>query len=399
MQNQKFDSIKDAIADLKDGKIVILCDDENRENEGDFIALAQTITPQTINFMITNGRGLVCMPIAQEYANHLKLTSMVDVNTCNYQTAFTVSIDHVSNSTGISAYDRATTIQKVLDENSVANDFRRPGHIFPLIAKPLGVLERAGHTEAVVDLAKLCGSKPAGVLCEIINTDGTMARYPDLLEVAKKHNLKRITIKDLVDFRKCNEQLIAREVEAELPTKIGKFNIIGYSSILDNKEHIAIVKNINNPTKPPLVRLHSECLTGDSLYSLRCDCGEQLEKSLAAIEEYGTGVLLYLRQEGRGIGLFNKLKAYKLQDSGLDTVDANLELGLEIDARDYLIAAQILHELNITKIRLITNNPKKVAALEKYHIKVLERVYIKSTVCSENEAYLNIKASKLGHLL
>lgn len=402
---KKFDSITAAIDDLKQGKIIIVCDDEKRENEGDLVILAEFATPLAINFMITHGRGLVCMPLTKDHADKLGLTSMVNRNTDNFKTAFTISIDHVSNSTGISAFDRSTTILKMLEDDAKPENFRRPGHMFPLIAKSKGVLERNGHTEAVVDLAKLCGKKPAGVLCEIVNDDGTMARYDDLLAVKEKFNLKMIAISDLIAYRKMQDKLVKREAEAILPTKYGQFKVLGYSNILDDKEHVALVKgdtsqlNSAISDKIPLVRLHSECLTGDVFHSMRCDCGEQLDKSIKLIEAEGLGVILYLRQEGRGIGLINKLKAYELQQGGLDTVEANHKLGFAPDLREYLFAAKILQDLGIKKIRLITNNPEKITELESYGIEVIQVIKQVSTVYPENKKYLEIKASKLGHTI
>jgi 3,4-dihydroxy 2-butanone 4-phosphate synthase/GTP cyclohydrolase II len=395
-----FDTIADAINDLKHGKVVIVCDDETRENEGDFVALAEFATPEVVNFMITHGRGLVCMPVSVEYAEKLNLTPMVNKNTDNLNTAFTISVDHITNSTGISAFDRATTITKIIDPKSAINDFRRPGHIFPLVAIKNGVLGRLGHTEATVDLAKMCDSKPAGIICEIMNTDGTMARVNDLFKIATRFGLKIITIKDLVLYRKNVEKLIKREAVAELPTQIGKFDIYGYSNTLDDKEHLAIVKgNLKSSDKIPLVRIHSECLTGDVFHSLRCDCGEQLNNALTTIENEGVGVVIYLRQEGRGIGLINKIKAYKLQQEGLDTVEANLKLGFPDDMREYLIAAQILRDLDCTEIRVITNNPEKIKELESYGIKVSGRVVLESTRYPENTRYLDTKVEKFGHFL
>ncbi len=395
-----FDTIADAINDLKQGKIVIVCDDENRENEGDFVALAEFATPEVVNFMITHGRGLVCMPVSVEYAEKLNLTPMVNKNTDNLNTAFTISVDHITNSTGISAFDRATTITKIIDPKSAINDFRRPGHIFPLVAIKNGVLGRLGHTEATVDLARMCDSKPAGIICEIMNTDGTMARVNDLFKIATRFDLKIITIKDLVLYRKNVEKLIKREAVAELPTQIGKFDIYGYSNTFDDKEHLAIVKgDLKYSDKIPLVRIHSECLTGDVFHSLRCDCGEQLNKALTTIEKEGVGVVIYLRQEGRGIGLINKIKAYKLQQEGLDTVEANLKLGFPDDMREYLIAAQILRDLDCTEIRVITNNPEKIKELESYGIKVSGRVVLESTRYPENTRYLDTKVEKFGHFL
>ncbi|HLX52727.1 MAG TPA: bifunctional 3,4-dihydroxy-2-butanone-4-phosphate synthase/GTP cyclohydrolase II [Aquella sp.] len=394
-----FDTIDSALTDLKQGKIIIVCDDEARENEGDFIALAELTTPETVNFLVTHGRGLVCMPIDQEYANKLNLSAMSPINTDRYNTAFTVSVDHVSNSTGISALDRATTIRKILDDNITATDFRRPGHIFPLIAKDGGVLKRHGHTEAVVDLAKLCGSKPAGVLCEIMNADGTMARRDDLLIIAKTHNLKIITIKDLIEYRKRYDTLIKREAHATLPTRLGQFNITGYTNQIDGNHHIAITKGDLTIAEAPLVRIHSECLTGDVFHSLRCDCGEQLDMALGMIEADGVGAVVYMRQEGRGIGLINKLKAYKLQEDGMDTAEANRALGFADDLREYFLAAQILHDLDIHSIRLMTNSAEKIEALERYGIKVVERVPLKTKPHPENKNYLQTKTTKFGHLL
>lgn len=394
-----FNTINEALTDLKQGKVVIVCDDENRENEGDFVGLAEFVTPDMINLMITHGRGLVCMPITKKYAEDLELNDMVLRNTDNHQTAFTVSIDHVSNSTGISTFDRATTIQKTISDGVKASDFRRPGHIFPLVAKANGVFERLGHTEAVVDLARLCKSKPAGVICEIVNFDGTMARYPELVKIAKQLDLKMITIADLVKYRKIHDKLVAREVEVLLPTKFGEFTMFGYQDLVSNKEHVAIVKGSPSLQQVPLVRIHSECLTGDVFHSKRCDCGEQLEHALTTIENEGSGIVIYLRQEGRGIGLLNKLRAYKLQQNGYDTIDANRKLGFADDLREYYIAAQILKDLGVNSVRLITNNPSKIAELEEYGVKVVERVSKASTVYPENKDYLATKISRLGHLL
>ncbi|MCX8514168.1 MAG: bifunctional 3,4-dihydroxy-2-butanone-4-phosphate synthase/GTP cyclohydrolase II [Burkholderiales bacterium] len=397
-----FNTIDEAIADLKKGKVIIVCDDENRENEGDFIALADNITAEIINFMITHGKGLLCMPINQEIAQRINLDLMVANNTDNFNTAFTVSVDHISTGTGISAESRAVTIQKIIDSSVPAAEFRKPGHIFPLIAKENGVLERNGHTEAAVDLAKLCGATPAGVICEIINVDGTMARVPQLQQMARDFNLKIITIKDLTYYIKKTKHLIKLEAVAKLPTNYGEFNIYAYSNILDNKEHIAIIKGDPlqfTADKIPLVRIHSECLTGDVFASRRCDCGEQLDKSFQIIEQAGYGMVIYLRQEGRGIGIINKIKAYELQQQGLDTVDANKELGLAVDMREYAIAAKILLSLNITKIRLITNNPQKIDELNFYGIEVSERINVKTAKVAENEKYLQTKKERLGHLL
>lgn len=394
-----FDPIEEAIYDLMRGKVVIVVDDEDRENEGDFIALAEKSTPEVINFMISQGRGLVCLPITQERADELGLKPMVSENTDNHGTAFTVSIDHKDTTTGISANERSLTAKAIMDPNAKINDFRRPGHMFPLIAKKGGVLRRSGHTEAAVDLAMMCGAYPAGVICEIIKEDGTMARLPDLVEISRKHNLKLITIKDLIHYRNEKEKLITREVAVRMPTDFGEFQAIAYTNEVDDKEHLALVKGEIDSTKPVLVRVHSECLTGDVFHSHRCDCGPQFAAALRQIDEAGSGVLLYMRQEGRGIGLINKLKAYKLQEEGLDTVDANLQLGFAADLRDYGIGAQILKDLGVRQIRLLTNNPRKIKGLEGYGLEVVERVPIQMQENEDNTHYLHTKQAKLGHLM
>ena len=394
----KFNSIEEAIEDIKNGKMIIVVDDEDRENEGDLVIAAEKATPEAVNFMIKYAKGLLCVPIEEEIADKLKLNPMVENNTDNHETAFTVSVDYKDTTTGISAYERALTINKIAESDNYS-DFRRPGHIFPLIAKKSGVLDRIGHTEASVDLAKLAGLKGCAAICEIIKDDGTMARRDDLFAFAKKHNLKMITIKDLINYRRKEDILVTKEAEAKLPTKFGDFRMIGFKEKKSELCHVALIKGDISENEAILTRVHSECLTGDAFGSKKCDCGEQYEAAMKMIEEEGSGILLYMRQEGRGICLLNKIKAYALQDTGLDTVDANLALGFEEDMRDYKISADMLKILGVSEVKLITNNLAKIEGLVKNDIKVIERVPIQIKPNKNDVFYLKTKKERMNHLL
>ena len=395
-----FNSIEEAIEDIKKGKPIIIVDDEDRENEGDLVIPAQVITEETVNFMIKEARGLMCVPITKERADELELNLMTANNTDSHGTAFTISVDSLEGTTtGISVGDRYRTIKDILNPQKKSKDFKKPGHLFPLIASKGGVLDRKGHTEASVDLAKICGYEPVSVIIEIIKDDGEMARRDDLIEFAKKYDLKIITIDHIIDYRKKNEDLVTREVEVVLPTKFGDFKMAAFSDEIEKKEYIAVFKGDLQGKEEVLVRLHSECLTGDVFGSKRCDCGEQLQKSLESINEKGEGLLIYLRQEGRGIGIYNKLKAYNLQDQGHDTVEANHLLGFKDDLRDFAVAAQIIKDFGIKSINILTNNPKKIESLEKYGIDVKKRIDSETEPTTENKKYLETKRDKMGHYI
>jgi len=394
-----FNTIEETVEAIKNGEMVIIVDDEDRENEGDLVMAAEKVTPEAINFMAKNGRGLICLPATGERLDELRLCPMTSGSTAHLSTAYTVSIDaKEKTSTGISAYDRALTIKLFIDPEAEADDFMKPGHVFPLRAREGGVLVRAGHTEAAVDLAKLAGLYRAGVICEIMNDDGTMARVPDLMVFAEKFGLKIATVADLIQYRRKNEKLVRRAASAQLPTRFGEFTIYAYESRVDNEVHIALTKGEFFENEPVLVRVHSKCLTGDTFHSLRCDCGEQLDRAMQMIQEEGRGVIVYMNQEGRGIGLTNKMRAYMLQDDGLDTVEANEQLGFKPDLRDYGIGAQILADLGLHKIRLMTNNPRKIAALAGYGLEVVERVPIEIPPNEINLQYLQTKQKKMGHV-
>lgn len=395
----KFNSIEEVVEDLRKGKIVLVTDDEDRENEGDFICAAEFATTENVNFMAVHGKGLICMPMSKEYCQKLNLSQMVTDNTDNHETAFTVSIDHIDTTTGISAEERGYTARKAIEKRAKPSDFRRPGHMFPLKAKDNGVLERNGHTEATVDLLKIAGLEEIGLCCEIMKDDGTMMRKTELIELAKKWDIKFTTIKKLQEYRKKNDKLVEKSVEAYIPTKYGDFKAYGYINLLNGEHHIALVKGDISDGEDVLCRVHSECLTGDVFSSLKCDCGEQLNFAMSEIEKEGRGILLYMRQEGRGIGLINKLKAYALQEKGMDTLEANLALGFEADMREYYIAAQILKDLGVKSLNILTNNPDKIEQLKDYGIDIKERRAIEVQANEHDKNYLKTKKEKMGHIL
>lgn len=401
MSNIKIDSIEEAIEDIKNGKVIVVVDDEDRENEGDFICAAETITPAIVNFMATHGRGLICAPLMEDRCEELGLELMVGKNTAAFETPFTVSVDLIGHgcTTGISAHDRFKTIKALVDPETKPEELGKPGHIFPLKAKKEGVLRRSGHTEAAIDFARLAGFRPAGVLVEIMNEDGSMARLPDLRKVADKFGLKLVTIKDLIAYRMKAESQVRKQVTVNMPTEFGDFKLVAYEQLDTNEVHMALIKGEWKKDEPVLVRVHSSCVTGDIFGSCRCDCGPQLHSAMSMVEKEGKGVVLYMKQEGRGIGLLNKLKAYKLQEDGLDTVEANLQLGFDMDNRDYGIGAQILNDLGITKLKLITNNPKKRVGLIGYGLEIVENIAIEIAPNKHNEKYLQTKRDKLGHLI
>lgn len=401
MSDIKLNTIEEAIEDIKNGKVIIVVDDEDRENEGDFICAAECVTPEIVNFMATHGRGLICAPLIEDRCEELGLELMVGQNTAMFETPFTVSVDLLGHGcgTGISAHDRFKTIRALIDPATKPEELGRPGHIFPLKAKRGGVLRRSGHTEAAIDFARLAGFRPGGVLVEIMNEDGTMARLPDLVKVAERFDLKLVSIKDLIEYRIQKETLIKREIEVDMPTEHGHFRLVAFDQTNTHDVHLALIKGTWEKDEPVLVRVHSSCVTGDIFGSCRCDCGSQLHKAMELVDHEGKGVVLYMKQEGRGIGLLNKLRAYKLQEEGLDTVEANLKLGFDMDERDYGIGAQILRSLGITKIRLITNNPKKRVGLMGYGLEIVDNVPIEIVPNPHNEKYLETKRDKLGHTI